>query len=462
MAKQTIVHASIASGLTFFILPALAEEPKGVEMTLGVEQRFEAGDNLGLENPEEGSTTLSTTSLTFGLVTETHNQSLSVSAGAKLRAGEIPANSDIDTGFVEPRLSFDYMREAANATLSLGGNYRESDISFTPAVSDFTDDTGVIVLPADFADLRGTGTRQSYNLEGRLETNINAPLSFVFDASVRGITYDQQTASLNDIFRYTYGARANLRFSEVTVGFASYNFSHFESEDAQNTDRDTHAIEVGVSQELSERASFEAAIGFSEIDETQSGIGRTTSGATGRISLNYDMPDGVITASYSTTRDQDGPRHNLDVGRTFELPRGSLSAKIGATRKNSSKVALTGNVQYVQELPTGSLRFGLNRNVSIDNDDQERITTTAELGYDHTINDISSIGFDMSFGLSEGNVTSDDTTRTDISASYNRNLTEDWRISTGVTYKVRDQDSVGKSDSTSIFVSLNRDFLFFR
>lgn len=462
MAKPTIVHASIASGLTLFILPALAEEPTGIKMTLEVDQRFEAGDNLGLENPEEGDTALSTTGLTFGLVTETHNQSLSVTVGGKLRAGETPANSDIDTGFVEPRVSFDYLREASNARLTLEGDYRERDISFTPAVSDFADDTGVIVLPPDFEDLRGSGTRQSYNLGAQLETNLNAPLSFVFDASVRGISYDQQTAALSDTFRYSYGARANLRFSDVTIGFVSYNFDHFDSDNLQNTDRDTHAVEVGVSQELSERASFEAAIGFSDIDETQNGISRTTSGATGRVSLNYAMPDGFVTASYSTSRDQDGPRHNVDVGRTFELPRGLFSATVGATRKNSSSIALTGNVLYLQELPTGDFRFSVNRNVSIDNDDQERVTTTAELGYDHKINDLSSIGFDVSFGLSEGNATSNETTRADVSASYNRSLTEDWRLSTGVAYKVRDQQTVGKSDSTSIFVNLNRDFVFFR
>lgn len=464
MAKQQIVRAAAASGLTLFILPALAQEEGGISMTLGVEQRFETGDNLGLETPEEGNTTLSTTTLNFGLNTATSNQSLGVNAGFKLRAGELPSDSDIDTGFVEPRLSFNYMREGADAVLNVDGSYDERDISFTPAVGDFTDENGLIVLPPDFEDLEGSGTRRNYSLSTSLETGLNAPLGFVFDASVRGISYDQQSASLDDNIRYAAGVRANLRFTEVTTGFASYNFDHFEAEDAEDTERDTHAVEVGVSQQLSQRASFEAAIGFSEIDEELFGISTSSSGATGRFSFDYLMPDGSINTSYSTSRDQDGARHTVNVGRTFNLPNGQFVIDIGATQEESGDPDLIGSLNYTRNLPTGVVRVGLNRNVATTSEDEERITTTADLGYDHEINSISSIEFDLSFGLSEatGGINNDDTRRTDVTASYNRRVTEDWRMSTGVEYRIRDEDVSGKSDSTSIFLTLNRDFNLLR
>lgn len=435
-----------------------------MSLTLGVEQRLETGDNLGLETPEEGTTTLSTTTLNFGLNTATANQSLGVNAGFKLRAGELPSNSDIDTGFVEPQLSFNYTRQGANAVFDVDGSYRESDISFTPGVGDFVDENGVIVLPPDFEDLEGSGTRRNYSLNTSLETGLNAALGFVFDAGVSGISYDEQSASLEDIFRYTAGVRANLRFSEVTTGFVAYDFDHFESDDAQNTERDTNSIEVGVSQELSRRASFEAAIGFSDIDEELNGISSSSSGATGRLSFDYLMPDGSINTSYSTTRDQDGARHTINVGRTFNLPNGVFAIEIGATQEESGDPDLIGSLNYTRELPTGVIRAGLNRNVTTSSEDEERITTTADVGYDHEINNVSSIGFDLSFGLSEqtGGVNNDDTRRTDVSATYNRRVTEDWSMSTGVEYRIRDEDTSGKSDSTSIFLTLNRDFNLLR
>ena len=430
-------------------------------MTLGVDQRLEAGDNLSLNAREEGSTVLSTTSLTFGLLAETRNQRFSADAGIKLRAGEVPSTSDIDTGIVEPSFSFDYLRDGANASFNVNGSYRESDISFRPSIGEFADEDGVIVLPEDFEDLEGSGTRRNYSLQTNLQLNQNGPLSFIFDAGVSGTTYDQQSPTLNDIFRYTAGARANLRFSEVTTGFVAYNFRHFESEDIQNTERDTNAIEVGVSQTISRRASVEAAIGYSETEEQVFGFNNTTSGVTGRISFDYLMPNGTLTASYATTRDQDGARHNVSVGRALSLPNGELSASIGATSENGSDPSLIGSLSYMHELPTGSIRFGFNRNVTVDNNDSERVTTTADMAYKYNINQISNIGFDVSFGFSEGNSTSNETQRTDVSTSYNRDLTEDWRLSTGVSYSVRDQQNTGKSDSTSVFVSLNREFKFF-
>lgn len=463
MAKQHIVHAAAASGLTLFILPALADEDQGITMTLGVEQRFEAGDNLALERPEEGSTALSTTSLTFGLLTETQNQSLSLTAGAKLREGSLPSNSDLDTGIVDPSLQLRYRREAANAEISVDGSYRQSDISFTPAVSDFTDDAGDIVLPEDFDELQGSGTRTNYNLNARLVTGRDAPLGFVFEANTSGISYDQQTATLEDTFRYGASARANLRFNGVTTGFASYAFDHYETDDPQDTERDTHLFEVGVVREVSERATVEAAIGFADIDESVLfGVENDTTGATGRILLTYLMPDGVLTASYSTTQDQNGARHNVRVGRSLEFPRGLLSASIGATQKESGDPDLIGSLRYIHELPTGSFLVSVNRDVSVDSEDDERITTTAEVSYNHDINSLSSLGLDFSIGSAEGTTNSTETTRADVTASYNRELTEDWTMSTGVSYRVRDQEGSSTSDSTSVFLTLKRDFTLFR
>lgn len=462
MAKQRFVHAATASGLTLLILPAVAQENPGVRITAGVEQRFEAGDNLALEDPEEGQTALSTTTLSFGLVTETVGQSLSVDGRFGLRAGEIPTGSDISTGFVDPQINLSYTRESANAVWNVDGNYRESDVSFSPSLSEFLNADGDLVLPEDFEDLEGTGTRRSYRFSTDLEVARNAPLSFIFDASIRAITFDAQSASLNDSLRYSFGARANLRISEVTTGFTRYDFDRFESDNSANTERDTNAVEVGITQQVSPRASFEAALGFSDISETQNGISTSTSGATGRFSFSYAMPDGAITGSFVTSQDQDGSRNNLLVGRSFILPDGSLSVNVGATSEEGSDVGLIGNLSYTKNLPTGSLSAGIRRNVTVNNNDEERISTTADVGYSHTINDLSSLDVDFTFGLVDGSGGSDDTQQADLSARYNYDLTEDWTLSTGVRYRVRDEDDGSSSDSTSLFVTLRRDFEFFR
>ena len=46
----------------------------------------------------------------------------------------------------------------------------------------------------------------------------------------------------------------------------------------------------------------------------------------------------------------------------------------------------------------------------------------------------------------------------DLTVSYNRNLTQDWILSTGASYQIRDEETVGKADSQLIFLSFRRDF----
>ena len=464
LKKTRLVQAVVSGGLACAVVPAVAQDAAtGMRVILGVDQEFEAGDNLALENPEEGSTALSTTTLSLNILSETSTQALALGIAGKLRFGEIPSNSDISTGFVEPSVNLSYAREGATSRLSVSGGYRETDAAFFEPLSSFADETGQIVLPSNFEDQRNTGTRQTYNFSTQLETGIDAPVGFVFDASVGGVTYsDGAGASNDDSYRYAYGIESRLRLSPVSTAFVGYDFSHYEAEDIADTERDTDVVEVGIVQQLSERASLEAAIGYSETDEEEFGITNKEDGLTGRVVYDLEMPNGSLNTSYRVTRDQNGARQFVRVGRALDLPLGALSFNIGATQKESGDPKLIGGINWQRDLPTGRITLSATRDVSINEDDDERITTTANFGYVYEINAVSSLGFDASFGLSEDEATSNDTRRTDLTASYNYALTPDWSLRTGVAYRVRDEDLIGTSDSTSVFVRIGRDFSLFR
>ncbi len=464
MAKRKLVHAATVSGLSLFILPALAQEKQqGIEMTLDFKQELESGDNLSLDRPEAGHSTVSTTTLGFGLLSETQTQVFSLDGSVKLREGWLATGTDIDTGIVEPRVALRYSRESANSLLEVTGSYRQTDIAFEPAVSDFTDPTtGTITLPSDFDDLDGSGTRRNYAFGTTLELARNAPLSFVFSTDINGLSYKDQGPNLDDTYHHNFSARANLRFSPLTTGFVQYSYRYYDADDLIDTNHKTNAFELGVVKEVSERTSLEAAIGYSKTKEDTTIFDRDDSGLIGRFLVNHEMPNGNLSASYVTTRDQDGARNELSFGRSLDLPRGSFAVSIGATNKDGNDLRMIGSLRYLHELPTGNIILGFNRQVSIDEDDDERLATTAEFRYDHEINQISGLEFDVSYGLTDDNSNSLDTYRTDVTASYNRELTEDWLLKTGVKYKIRDTDLRGSTDSTSVFLSIERDFNFYR
>ncbi len=165
------------------LLPALAQDSGSLRMTLGVDQRFEAGDNLSFRDPPDGDSAFSSTKLRFGLSKTTTTDRLDFFAGGALRLGDVPI--DVSTGFVDPNIGLDYSRIGANALFSIGAGYRESDVSFNQSLTDFENEDGVIVLPPDFADVVDFGTRQVYRFDTSLQSGLNDPFCIAPKTVVR-------------------------------------------------------------------------------------------------------------------------------------------------------------------------------------------------------------------------------------------------------------------------------------
>jgi hypothetical protein len=452
----TLAGASAFAGYPLF---AQEQDTSALNASLSVSQRFEAGDNLALDIPSSGSTQLATTSLRFNLSSETRTQRLSLSLGGVFREGNIPARSEISTGFADPDIRLSYSREGANALFSVDGRFSQTDVGFVRSIEDFVNQEGEIVLPDDFNELDGRGKRNSYTLSTQLQTGRNAPIGFVFDAGVSGIYYsDNPRATLTDTDRSRAGITTLLRFSPVTTGRVALNYDRYEADDALRTRRDTYTVNFGVENQLADGTVVDASLGYTEIDTREALRTTSRSGVIGQIGLQRPMPNGQVTANLSTSLDQAGDRVTLRFGRSIELPNGALSASLGATSFDGGSPDLVGSLNWQYQMARSALSLRLNRTVSTNNDDEERLATSAVVNYSYDINTLSSLGFSMDYGLTDGTGTTNDTERAGVSLSYNRSLTRDWTLSTGVSHRIRDEGTGGNADSTSLFVSLNRSF----
>ncbi|MHA7852592.1 hypothetical protein [Roseovarius sp.] len=461
MKSRHFIPITLAGASALAVYPLFAQErdESALNASLSVSQRFEAGDNIALDIPSSGSTQLATTSLRFNLNSETRTQSLSLSLGGVFREGNVPSRSEISTGFADPDIRLSYSREGANALFSVDGRFSQSDVGFVRSIEDFIDQDGEIVLPDDFDELDGRGKRNNYNLSTQLQTGRNAPIGFVFDAGVSGLYYtDNARAGLSDTERSRAGVTALLRFSPVTTGRVALNYDRYESDDTLQTKRDTYSVNFGVENQLFDGTVVDASLGYTEID-TRETIGSTTrSGVIGQIGLQRPMTNGEITASLATTVDQAGDRVTLRFGRNLQLPNGSLSASLGATSFEGRSPDLVGSLNWQYQLARSALSVRLNRTVSTNDEDEERLATSAVVNYSYDINTLSSLGLSMDYGLTDGTGTTNETERAGISLSYNRSLTRDWTLSTGVSHRIRDEERLGNADSTSVFVSLSRSF----
>jgi hypothetical protein len=52
----------------------------------------------------------------------------------------------------------------------------------------------------------------------------------------------------------------------------------------------------------------------------------------------------------------------------------------------------------------------------------------------------------------------DDTSRADLRATYRRDLTRDWQLSTGYEYRIREESDIGEATSNRVFLTLERSF----
>lgn len=443
--RRTILRGAGLLGAGLAAVPALAQDEGGLRMVFGLEQRFEAGRNIGLEVPDEGDSVSATTRLSFGLSDRTELSWLELTASAALVAENTPDSDGTEISVGRPDLAFAYTREVPNALLGVTAHYREDDVD---------------AFDGDLTEDADEGTRTDYGAGIRLETGRTDPLGFTLGLSHDVTEYQDVTdPDLNDIRTTMLDLETRLRFSEVLTGRIGLAATREEEEDAASTLTESLTALVGFDYELSERLTLGLSLGQTRIDTEEFGVTRRETGPVARLDLNYEMANGTATAALSVTTDADeDTRTTFEIGRTLDLPMGALSARLGVTRTDEAGTDVIGGLAWSRALPDSRIEMSLERSVSYDDDDDETVVDTAfSVAWSQDVNELSAIGLDFSYEVSDA--PSERIEEAGIGATWRYSLTPDWRLDTGVRYRVRD-DLDGRAESPSAFVGLSRSFDF--
>ncbi|MFK7751029.1 MAG: hypothetical protein AB8B51_00625 [Sedimentitalea sp.] len=462
MKTRLIVGATLAASVSYVPSPSVAQdEEAGLRQRLRIEQNFGFGENLGLEIPSSGSSQLATTRLTYGLNSETRTQRFSFVLGGGLRFGEIGTGSRLETGFVDPLIGLRYAIEGANSSFDFELDARETDISQAGALFSFLDADGAIAPPSDFSSIRGTGKRRTYRFDSNLLLNQYAPISFLLTAGASGTRYVNPTdTSLVDFDRSELGARTIFRLNPASTLSLSLNRERFQSQNALNTDRTTDSTQIGFDTAISARASLSVSAGYTEVETIEGGAITTSSGPSGSLAYTTEMPNGTFNVAFDLTRNSQGELGTLRLTRSLELPLGSFSANIGLANSDSSTTQVIGGLSWLYQRPTSQFSLRLNREVLFDANDEQRFTNEVVAGFRTELNPLSNFSVDVSLFQSEAGLTSNQVDRGDLTIAFERELTSDWSFSTGVDFSFRDEDTVGRADSSSLFFGFGRNFDF--
>lgn len=433
VGKTRNLHGAVvgaAAGMLYLqALPSLAQETgdRATGLTFGIEQGFEIGENLGLDVPATGTSAIAATRLSLSYFDSTEVERFALDLGGVLRFSETPDGSE--GGFADPSARLSYTREAANALLVVTARANQTDLSFDRDISGFIGEDGTIDLPDDF-DLTGEGTRAEYVIAAELTLRRRAPLSFVLGAAYEVTDYaDTSSSTLFDEEALRLDATANLRFSAVSSGSVALGYDDIRTDDATETHRKITSLTFGYSRELSPILRVGASLGLTHTDRELLGPVNSTENET--------------TARVEVTRD---------------LPTGRIGGNIGVTWPDEGGSELVGQLDWRQELPTGSISASFTQEAETTTDGETRPTSALSVNYGYDINAVSGIDFGLTYLVASGTATRNRVAESDVSITYRRALTEDWSLRTGVSYQTRDEETVGSAESPFAFLNIGRTF----
>ena len=448
-----------AAGLSL-IAPALAQEVSGLTATFGVRQSVEASDNLDLSRPAV-SGARGTTTLSFGLVSETRNSRIDFNSAGRFEFGED------ETGFTDPSASLSYLTATRNSRLAVMGSYSETDVS---ALTTAFADVGGFGLIEQL--VVGTGTRRQSAVNLTFETGVDAPLGLTFTTSYLGSDYrDTTDPDLFETERLIVGATARMRVnSTVTLRFG-VQLEDYEAQDGPNTTRDNKQVFFEGDFAIRSDLTATTRLSYDRNETTTSsiigGFGLTTventaisEGIGGGFAITKTLSNGTIGADFDTRVTSDGRRDTVRVTRAIKLPRGDFSLSLGAVKTETSDPQPLVNVQYTQEMPRGQIRLGLSQNAAIGDNDDTLINTRLRANYDERINASSSWGLSALLADTDAVNLDDDTRRLDLGVNYRYEMARDWDLVANYTYSTSEQSGQAARSSNKVSLSLEKAFQF--
>lgn len=458
--RRALFVPAIAGSVLLGTTAAHAQDLRGVEWVFGVNHGIELGRNIGLDTPEGGARATLSSRLNFGLRAESDIERFALDARSVLRFVREEYEDPISE-LTSPNITLSYERDGARASFRSSARFRVEDIETLRSLSSFINDDGVLELPEDYDSLSGTGQRTTYGIDATLTLGIDEPLGFVLDVGASGTLYNDTTdPGLFDTRRYQVSGTTRLDISPVLTGTLRLGYEVRDEDNTAQTRRETTSARVGLNYAASERATIDGHIEGRWIETEETDSFREIRTTSGRVALSYDMPNGEAGLVLSSTADTDGDQTwTLSASRSMEFQTDAFAATLGVTRPDNGDVALIGSLAWQRIFPTGSLTTRFRRSVTVDADDNTRLATSASSRFTYDINDVSSFALDASYTLAEGTSASNEVSEAEINATYSHALTEDWNFNAAVGYRVRDEDTIGQSESPLVSLSISRDFL---
>lgn len=405
--RKTGTALASLTAIAILTLPAAGQDQGGLLLRFGVTQELGTNSNPSLAVGGSERENQARTRLSFTALNQTPIDTLSLSVDGVLEFGDGRQN-----GLSNPGGALSWRREVANSALDLRLGLRErevEDIDFGLGLDPLTGGLVVTTRP-------GTGTERVTNGNVSLELGRQSPFGATFALGRTDTEYfDATDPNLEDQERTT--ARATLRFDLSPVTTANLSLSTAQLDRAVSGRSDTDTL---------------------------------------GLSLTTARPDGDLSANLNFDDTAGGRRSSFSLGRTLDLPSGSIGGTLGVVRDTGGETSLIASLDWLYALPRGELTLGFDQTVLNDADDVETEVRALEIGLTQSLT--PRVSAELGLSYTQRDSTASDLDTTNISAGVNYALDENWSLALDANHRIRDEQGVGRANSTSLSLSVSRTF----
>ena len=441
LAVLTLAGAAAASAagaqqrVTFppLPLPVTAEAPT---LSFTVSQSLEADSNFDLVNDPGGTTYLGETRVAADYLRafETRRFGLGIDTG--LRGLQRP-DEDFEWVTASPSTGYaNYQAEGVDSLFDLELTARSREVDSISTL-DFDPSLPGPDIPDDLNQFRQDTREFRYDANVGFALGTTSPSTYGLRVLASSIDYSEEGDNLTP--RTTVNPQANwtLQLTPVLSGALFGGYYYYDADNQEQTQIRVGEADAGVIYEPSERLRVGFGLGYADRRETnevqRQGITETeTERETGPVvrgDVYYALPDFSLYGNARwTTAAPDDNRFSGFVSATYTLPRGRVTGRVfqRATGDTSGEVV--------------------------------RVTGAA-IGLQREINSVSRVGLDLGWAsqVSLDDNADPDITRTDLTASYEYDITAVVTAEVGYTYQTREEDPVD-TDGHRVYLLLGRTF----
>ena len=411
----------LAGGVALGVLGAAAglaqvDPPGGIDLGFVLDQQIIASDNAALDPDPQGTTLRSDTSLGFRLSSETRIDTLALTADTIYRYADGPGTST--NGFTDPSYTLSYARQGFNSAATADLSYQSSDIAFRRSLADVIDPiTGQPPIGFDPADLRGTGQVTDIRASATLALGQQGPFGATFRLDVSETNYQNVSSpTLVDVSRQAADLDLRFALTGTTAATLALGYSQIDPDGPQLFE--TKSVDLGVA--IQQRAG----------------------------ALSFDL-------GYADT--ESGDQYSVSVGRQITLPRGGISATLGATRDPAGQTSVSGSLSLQRTFRNAALDLSFDRS-SRATDQGQRLVTSLSASYARPLTNRTNLTLDAAYVLSEDTAANTDSAAADLGATLGYQLTRDWTLDLGYTYRRQSQTGFADAAENAISLGIGRSF----